>query len=109
MDDTVLRSLLFDYYGDLLTQRQRECYDLHYNGDLSLQEIAEETGASRQAVWDVIRRAEQTLRQFEEKTGLVARALQRRERVGELKDLAQTLPDSPEKRSILKKLGELDD
>ena len=109
MEDTVWRSLLFDYYGELLTPRQRECYDLHYNGDLSLQEIAEETGASRQAVWVSIRRAEQILWELEEKTGLVARTLRRREQLRELTALARALPESPEARRLLEKLGELDD
>lgn len=44
MDDTLWRTLLFDYYGDLLTERQQECYDLYYNSDLSLQEIADNCG-----------------------------------------------------------------
>ena len=65
MDDTFLRTMLFDFYGDLLTDKQREYYDLHYMSDLSLFEIAEMNGTSRQAVWDIIRRAEQTLRDIE--------------------------------------------
>lgn len=72
-DETVLRTMLFDFYGELLTEKQREYFDLHYNADLSLAEIAERAGVSRQAVWDIIRRAEATLRQIEAKTGLVRR------------------------------------
>ena len=68
-----MQALLLDFYGELLTEKQRECYDLHYNEDLSLAEIAEQCGISRQGVWDNIRRAEATLRDFEEKTGLVRR------------------------------------
>ena len=56
-----------------LTEKQREYFDLHYNEDLSLAEIAQSEGVSRQSVWDIIRRAEETMRRFEEKTGLVAR------------------------------------
>ena len=51
-------AMLFDFYGDLLTERQREFYDLYYNEDLSLAEIAENYGISRQGVRDVIVRAE---------------------------------------------------
>ena len=68
-DETVLRTMLFDFYGELLTEKQREYFDLHYNADLSLAEIAESSGISRQGVWDIIRRAEATLRETERKTG----------------------------------------
>ena len=50
-DETVWRTMLFDFYGDLLTDKQREYYDLHYNQDLSLAEIAASSGISRQGVW----------------------------------------------------------
>ena len=109
MDDTLLRTLLFDFYGDLLTDKQREYYDLHYMSDLSLFEIAEMNGTSRQAVWDILRRAEQTLREIEEKTGLVARAMQRRAALAELTAVAQTLPECDAKREILRRLSELED
>ena len=69
----VMRSMLLDFYGELLTEKQRQCYDLHFNEDLSLAEIAEQCGVSRQGVWDNIRRAEAALTEYEEKTGLVRR------------------------------------
>ena len=65
------RSVLFDYYGALLSDKQRDCYDLYYNEDLSLSEIAELKEISRQGVWDAIRHAEAKLLEFENKTGLV--------------------------------------
>lgn len=83
-DDTVQRTMLFDFYGELLTDKQREYYDLHYNEDLSLSEIAEQTGVSRQAIWDIIRRAGQILDDMEAKTGLVRRFTARREAMREL-------------------------
>lgn len=67
------KSLLFDYFGPLLSDRQRDCYDLYYNEDLSLSEIAELKGISRQGAWDTIKHAEARLVEFEEKTGVVAR------------------------------------
>ena len=73
MENRMMQSMLLDFYGELLTERQRSCYELHVNEDLSLSEIAEQCGISRQGVWDNIRRAEQTLREIEEKTGLVRR------------------------------------
>ena len=75
-DSRMMRSMLLDFYGELLTEKQRECYDLHFNEDLSLSEIAEQSGISRQGVWDNIRRAEATLRELEEKTGLVGRVME---------------------------------
>ena len=78
-DSRLMQSMLLDFYGELLTEKQRECYDLHYNEDLSLSEIAEQSGISRQGVWDNIRRAEASLRQIEEKTGLIRRFTQNQE------------------------------
>ena len=62
---------LFDYYGALLTDKQRDCYDLYYNEDYSLTEIAEIYNISRQAAWDNIRHAEEKLIEIEQKTGLI--------------------------------------
>lgn len=66
-------ALLYDFYGDMLTDRQKEFYDLYYNEDLSLSEIAENYGISRQGVRDVIVRAEGTLTELEDKTGIIRR------------------------------------
>ncbi len=74
--DALEMTLLFDYYGDLLTERQRMCIDLRHNQDLSLAEIAEELHVSRQGVYDNLSRAEDILRNMEEKTGCVRRDLQ---------------------------------
>ena len=109
MDNTIMRTMLFDFYGDLLTEKQREYYDLHFNSDLSLQEIAEQSGVSRQAVWDIIRRAEQSLTELEDKTGLVARAVRRRKAVEELEAIIDRLPESAEKAEMIAKIAELND
>lgn len=87
MDESrVMRSMLFDFYGELLTDKQREYFDLHYNEDLSLAEIAEHGGISRQGVWDMIRRAEAAMMQIEEKTGLIKRFLERNAQIDELEN-----------------------
>lgn len=72
-ESRIMQAMLLDFYGELLTAKQRECFDLHYNEDLSLSEIAEQSGISRQGVWDNIRRAQAALDEMEEKTGLVRR------------------------------------
>ena len=67
--DTFHMSMLFDFYGDLLTEKQKELFDLYYNEDLSLTEISEHAGISRQGVRDAIVRAETVLRDTEDKLG----------------------------------------
>ncbi|MGM9538022.1 MAG: YlxM family DNA-binding protein [Candidatus Onthomonas sp.] len=93
MKDQAFRmTMLYDFYGDLLTERQREFYDLYHNEDLSLAEIAENYGITRQGVRDVIVRAEAILNDFEEKTGIVDRFLKVRsalDEIGRLNDEAE--------------------
>ena len=61
---------LLDFYGDILTERRRDALDFYYNNDMSLSEIAEEMGISRQGVRDLIKKAEEELLFLEEKLGL---------------------------------------
>ena len=70
-NQTYRMTMLLDFYGEILTQRQREFFDLYYNEDLSLAEIAENYDISRQGVRDAIVRSETVLRETEEKLGLV--------------------------------------
>ena len=76
-NQTFRMTMLFDFYGELLTERQKEFYELYYDEDLSLSEIAENYGISRQGVRDVIVRAEAYMTEIEDKTGLVRRFMQR--------------------------------
>ena len=75
-NQTFRMTMLFDFYGELLTDRQKEFYQLYYDEDLSLSEIAENYGISRQGVRDVIVRAEAYMTEIEDKTGLVKRFMQ---------------------------------
>lgn len=84
-------TMLFDFYGDLLTDRQKDFYDLYYNDDLSLAEIAEHYDITRQGVRDIIVRAERTLVEIEEKTGLIRRYLQTREATARIRALYEEL------------------
>ena len=110
MEDAFFHTMLLDCYGELLTDKQRECCDLRYNQDLSLQEISEQIGGSRQAAWDNIHRAELILTEFEEKTGMVKKTLERRELLRKLRNLLETdYPDcagNPAVLSLLDKLSE---
>ena len=89
--DALEMTLLFDYYGDLLTDRQRMCFDLRHNQDLSLAEIAEELHVSRQGVHDNLSRAEALLKNMEEKTGCVRRDMVCRRTVKSITSVAQLL------------------
>ena len=110
MEDTrLMQSMLLDFYGDLLTDKQRECFDLHVNDDLSLAEIAEQSGISRQGVWDNIRRAERALQEFENKTGLIERFNQNRRRLGELRELIVSLAESGVSGSLAGEMLEIVD
>lgn len=89
--DALQMTLLFDYYGELLTDRQRMCFDLRHNQDLSLAEIAQELNVSRQGVHDNLNRAEALLMNMEEKTGCVRRDLQCRKAARDIQKLAMEL------------------
>ncbi|NLY17725.1 MAG: putative DNA-binding protein [Clostridiaceae bacterium] len=73
MNESVEIALLLDFYGQLLTPRQYEILDLHYNNDISLGEIGEQYNISRQGVYDSIKKGREALRRYEEKLGLVKR------------------------------------
>ena len=92
--DTLEMTLLYDYYGELLTERQRMCFELYHDQDLSLAEIAQELKVSRQGVYDNLSRAEAILRNMEEKTGCVRRSMQSRRAVRTILDAAQALQTS---------------
>ena len=86
--------LLFDTYGGMLTDKQRDCFDMRHNQDLSLGEIAEELGVSRQAVNDNLTRTEALLRRMEENIGCVKRDMLLRKALEEILDCATVLDAS---------------
>lgn len=87
MDDRIEISLLMDFYGKLLTEKQRLILDQYYNMDLSLSEIAENQNTSRQAIHDLIKRCYRTLTDYEEKLNLLATSLKEEEMKENLKVL----------------------
>ena len=92
--DAFEMALLFDTYGGMLTDKQRECFDMRYNQDLSLGEIAEMMGVSRQAVNDNLKKTEALLRRMEENIGSVKRDMMIRSAVREILDAATVLDAS---------------
>lgn len=100
-------SLLYDFYGELLTQGQREILQMYYFEDLSLAEISQARGASRSAAYDLIKRSEQKLRDYEEKLHLIERfrgQSDRYDRVLALVEEARRSAEQPETVRLL--LGE---
>lgn len=92
--DALEMALLFDYYGGMLTEKQRDCFDMRYNQDLSLGEIGENLGVSRQAVNDNLTRTEALLRRMEENIGSVKRDMLIRSAVEEILDAVTVLDAS---------------
>lgn len=87
MEKIVEQGLLYDFYGELLTEHQKKIYEDVVYHDLSLTEIAAENGVSRQGVHDMIKRCDRTLQDYEEKLHLVERFMKIRENVLRLQGL----------------------
>lgn len=86
INDITRASLLYDFYGGLLTDKQRSVMALYHEENLSLSEIAEEYGISRQAVHDTLKKAEQALTDYENKLNLVDKLIKTDNAVAKLKD-----------------------
>ncbi|MDD6154045.1 MAG: YlxM family DNA-binding protein [Eubacteriales bacterium] len=79
MNDIVENSLLYDFYGELLTEKKRQVLEMYHDDDMSLSEIAGVTGVSRAAVYDSLKAAEKQMAGYERKLGLVRQYLRREE------------------------------
>ena len=98
-NQTYRMTMLFDFYGEILTERQKEFFDLYYNEDLSLGEIAENYGISRQGVRDVIVRAEAAMQGIEDKTGLIRRFMLMQPKITAIEEAA-SLASAPASMSM---------
>ncbi len=90
-------SFLLDFYGEMLTEKQREMIEFYYNEDLSLAEIADNQGITRQGVRDSIKRAETQLLEMEERLGLAKRFHEMREGLSQICDAALRIQEYNEK------------
>ena len=100
MDKNVQIGLLFSFYRNMLTDRQTECIDLYYNEDLSLAEISEHLGITRQGVRDNIKRAEHTMYDTEERLGIVSKFLGIKEKLEKIDDIIRDIEKSPNIRML---------
>jgi predicted DNA-binding protein YlxM (UPF0122 family) len=97
MNDLTKRALYFDFYGVLLTEKQKEIYDLYYQQDLSFGEISEIRGVSREAVFDLLKRTEEALAYYESKLRLVQKYQLSREIIKEITQKIDELKNTEEK------------
>ena len=91
MEKIVEQGLLYDFYGELLTDHQKKIYEDAVYEDMSLGEIAGEYGISRQGVHDALKNAEKSLRGYEEKLGLVAKFQKSSEAIKEIDDIIENV------------------
>ena len=100
MERNVEITLLYDIYGKLLTDKQAEAVELYYNEDLSLAEIAANTGISRQGVRDNIKRAEAVLYDTEEKLGIAERFLKIKKKTAEIDGIISDIEESSDYKML---------
>lgn len=113
MDTRLRQSLLYDFYGELLNEHQKEVFSAAVFDDMSYSELAEEYGVSRQAAFDLVRRINKKLEKYEESLGLLDRFMAAKDKMDELtksvEGIKKTLENSDIDDKIRRKLSrELD-
>lgn len=100
METKIELAYLYDFYGELLNEHQRQIYEDYVLNDLSLGEIAQEEGISRQGVSDLIKRCSKKLMDYEKKLHLVEKFLSIKENVGQIHKLAKQCKDRPDENIL---------
>lgn len=106
MDEILKQTLLYDFYGELLTPHQKEMYEQVVLEDYSLSEIAKEAGISRQGVHDMIKRCNKSLEEYEEKLHLVEKFMSVKQKVHEI-DLLLENYENQNENELIKKVKKL--
>ena len=107
MDDILQLTLLYDFYGELLTEKQKQVYELHYQDDLSLTEIGDELSISRQAVRDQLKRTEKILQDYEEKLQLVSRFQAQKKAAQEMTHIMEGLEKKSSDAAVMKAVSKM--
>ncbi|MBM7623548.1 putative DNA-binding protein YlxM (UPF0122 family) [Sporohalobacter salinus] len=102
LERTVRVGILFDFYGELLTNRQQEMVQLYFYQDLSLGEVADSCEISRQAVYDNLQRAEKALEDYEEKLGLVDRYKYIQQQIDDLTEIVDQIGEEVDSKKVEK-------
>lgn len=111
MEKIFKQTLLYDFYGELLTEHQRNIYEDAVYNDMSLSEIAQEYGISRQGVHDLIRRCDKILQDYEDKLQLVSKFTEAKEKVSRILALVEDMEpkdieeESREKLALIKEIS----
>ena len=100
VDRIVEQSLLYDFYGELLTEHQQTVYEAAVFEDLSLSEIAKDEGISRQGVHDLLKRCNKSLEEYEAKLHLVAKFKLAQQKVEQIQSLAEAYKKSADASKI---------
>lgn len=106
MEKIVQQGLLYDFYGELLTPHQQKIYEDVVINDMSLSEIAEEQGISRQGVHDLIKRCDKSLQGYEEKLRLVEKFQETKRLVAEIEALTARYQETGES-ALVERIGEI--
>lgn len=107
MNGLLEQALLYDFYGELLTNHQKEIYEQFVLEDLSLSEIAESAGISRQGVHDLIKRCNKILEGYEAKLHLVEKFLSVKAKVQQMNELLETESQSKQIQHVRQIAGEI--
>jgi hypothetical protein len=109
MEKIVRQSLLYDFYGELLTEHQKSIYEDVVMNDLSYSEIAKLNGISRQGVFDMIKRCDKILDEYEDKLKLVERFQHAREKAADIEDIIKSLKNRDEHTDVDALLDDMED
>lgn len=116
MEEKIEQAYLYDFYGELLNERQRQVYEDYIFNDLSLGEIASEAGISRQGVHDMIKRCTKALEEYERKLHLIQKFQAAKEKVEQIHTLTKTFQENREdvnrknamvEENIIKEIAEI--
>ncbi len=108
IEKNVYRGFLFDFYGELLTEHQKKIYSDHIINDLSYTEIGAYEGISRQAVFDLVKRCDSILEDYEDKLKLVKKFLDTNERISRIHELSEELMNSTDDYKLRNKISEIE-
>ena len=108
MEEIEKKALLFDFYGELLTQHQKNIYSDIVMNDLSYSEVARDEGISRQSVYDLVKRCDKILEEYEEKLKLVEKFVGMKQCVNQIHKLATELKDLTSEHGLIEKIDEVE-